>query len=268
MQIIGQKKVIKQLTENTLPTFSLLVGKAGSGKRTLVKYIGEQLKINVALVDNKIDSIRFMIEDSIALSSDRIYYIGDGDNMGLPAMNALLKLAEEPPKHAHIIVGVSDPTNVLPTLISRAKLIYLDNFTKDEILQYINYKGYTNISQQMVEIVTTPGEVDKYMEAGFETVYSYAEKVYNNILKVSTPNSFKIDSKLSYKNEDGIPIELFMSCFYHIVASALFKTDSNSLDVKRRMLDITSQCINKLSNKSFNKQLAFSIWLLDIRSLR
>ena len=60
MQIIGQKKVIKQLTENTLPTFSLLVGKAGSGKRTLVKYIGEQLKINVALVDNKIDSIRFI----------------------------------------------------------------------------------------------------------------------------------------------------------------------------------------------------------------
>ena len=61
------------------------------------------------------------------------------ENITLEAQNALLKILEEPPANTIIAIVVSKKEFILPTIISRCKIIILDNkelkLTKDEILK-------------------------------------------------------------------------------------------------------------------------------------
>ena len=69
-------------------------------------------------------SCRWMIEN-IALkpleSKRRLGVIFCADNLGLPAANSLLKLAEEPPSHAYLLFLMEDGRLFLPTLRSRSR---------------------------------------------------------------------------------------------------------------------------------------------------
>lgn len=68
-------------------------------------------------------------------------------NITLEAQNALLKILEEPPANTLIIIVLAKKELVLPTIISRCKLITLKekqgiNLTKDDVLEF---QGVLNI---------------------------------------------------------------------------------------------------------------------------
>lgn len=51
----------------------------------------------------------------------------NSDQLTPEAQNAFLKIAEEPPVHALIILSVKNPDSLLPTLVSRFQKIYIHN---------------------------------------------------------------------------------------------------------------------------------------------
>ena len=60
-----------------------------------------------------------------AVSPNRTLIIDHADRLTLPAQNAILKIAEEPPANALIILLVRDPETLLPALVSGFQKIFV-----------------------------------------------------------------------------------------------------------------------------------------------
>lgn len=94
-------------------------------------------------------------------SSKRTVIINQANHLTAEAQNAILKIAEEPPAHALIILLVKDHGSLIGTLVSRFQKVYLAGEVKDtaplSIKKYINdfLRGSTlqrkNIIKEMLE---------------------------------------------------------------------------------------------------------------------
>lgn len=83
------------------------------------------------------------------------------ENLTLDAQNALLKILEEPPASAMIILGVSLEDQLLPTIVSRC--------------QIINLRGPASKSQTKER----KDEIEKLLKASLEERFKFVEKLEN-----------------------------------------------------------------------------------------
>lgn len=264
-EILGQKKLLRRLDDITLSHFTIIHGEVGAGKHYISQYLADKKNIDFVDVGSKIDNIRKLIADVIAYPWPRIYYI-NGDNLTLQAQNALLKLCEEPPTGCYIIIGSSKP-NILPTITSRAKALYMNPYSYNELVDYYEYKYKDEVQdvKLLCSVARTPGMIDTCINYGFNNIAKYAHKVYENILKVTTGNSFKIGNEISFKEgEKGYPIDIFLSVFKEVILQ-YFRED---IEINRKMLMYTNIAVRDLGVTGANKKLIFDIWVLNIRSLR
>lgn len=98
-------------------------------------------KINLPNANNiKISSIR-QIKREISLTNTKdkkkIFIISDADKMNQQSSNALLKILEEPPGNALIILTTSRINFLLPTIFGRCQKIKLDSLSTVDIKNYI-----------------------------------------------------------------------------------------------------------------------------------
>jgi len=73
---------------------------------------------------DKARDIKRFLSDKPVNSKFRTVIIDDADTLTPQAQNAILKIAEEPPGHALIILIIANPDSILPTLQSRFQKIY------------------------------------------------------------------------------------------------------------------------------------------------
>ena len=101
----------------------LEIGKWEADNRVLL-----DARILNAKEDGGIDLVRsashFLWQKPV-VSKKRTLIINNADNLTLPAQNAILKISEEPPAHALIILIVRDPEVLLPAVVSRFQKIYV-----------------------------------------------------------------------------------------------------------------------------------------------
>lgn len=264
-KIIGQRDLLDKLQAQPLPHFFILWGDKGSGKYLISKQIAATNNYNYVQVTNNVDGIRQLIELTTALSTPTLFYI-KGDSLTIQAQNALLKLAEEPPTKAYIMISVRNIDNLLATIRSRAKTLVMNNYSYNELSDVFDLYKIDNVPRDIIcSLATTPGQMLDYVNNDFNEMYNYAVKVYENILRVSTGNSFKIGTKLAFKEKDkGFPVELFLGLFKEIVLNK--RKYSSYIDHK--MIEFTSIALKDMRIRGANKQLIFDIFILNIRTLR
>lgn len=73
--------------------------------------------------------------------SKKIYLIKDADKMTVQAQNALLKVFEEPPAYAILILVTSNLSLLLPTILSRGTQVRFAPLTPDEMKQCFQKMG-------------------------------------------------------------------------------------------------------------------------------
>ena len=91
--------------------------------------INENVKISV-------DDVGELIEDSYFTGFDgdlKVYVVSNLQGMNEKAQNKFLKTLEEPPEGVVFILGASQQTAVLPTILSRCKKLYFEGFTPAQI---------------------------------------------------------------------------------------------------------------------------------------
>ena len=91
--------------------------------------INESEKISV-------DDVSQLIEDSYFTGFDgdkKVYVISNMQGMNEKAQNKFLKTLEEPPEDVVFVLGASQQTAVLPTILSRCKKLYFEGFTAEQI---------------------------------------------------------------------------------------------------------------------------------------
>ncbi len=136
---------------NSLAGSYIFWGDPQVGKFTFAKDLARSLESNngstftEALIFQSesplgIDHIRqirkFLWQTPVA-SPYRTIIIDKADRMSHEAQNALLKIIEEPPLNALIILITSYPEILTPTLLSRVKKIYFRRATQKQICQWL-----------------------------------------------------------------------------------------------------------------------------------
>lgn len=168
MYLVGQEKN-KELIDNGKldnANFIIIKGPTNYGKTYLTKYIANHYEMDYVLLDNKVDTIRQLVESSNK-DNNCLYHFKDFDKSSAAAKAALLKIAEETPKGVKIVVTTS-AYNFLGTLVSRAYNMNISAYTSENIEEYINILKFDNelLNRLKTEInaMLTPTILKKYKE--------------------------------------------------------------------------------------------------------
>lgn len=100
---------------------------------TVVTADGEKVK------SIKVDAIRRMKEDAGIFPNDldfRVFLVDDASDMNVQAQNALLKLLEEPPENVFLFLLASDPSRLLPTVLSRVQAFRMERLNRCQMEAY------------------------------------------------------------------------------------------------------------------------------------
>ena len=91
-----------------------------------------------------IDDIRRMIEFFHLSAIDggrRVVIIDAADDMNPQSANAVLKMLEEPPRDAMLLLISDQPGRLLPTIRSRCRLLSFDPLGEDDVAQRVDLRG-------------------------------------------------------------------------------------------------------------------------------
>lgn len=274
--MVGQKALIElidtQISMNTYPRFSIIAGNRGSGKKTLANNIAHKLSDTVVNITSNVDGIRDMISEAYKVSRCIVYIISDADDMSLSAKNAMLKVTEEVPNNAYIIMTVEDENNILDTIRSRACVYTTLPYTYNDLAEYVESIHRKELSNMniILDVCDTPGEIDTLIESGVVDLYDYVNKVIDNIALVSIANALKIANKVSLKSDaDGYDLKLFWKMFCHICMQkgCVNVDNSNISNIYLIAMLLTSDALSELRIKSINRQMLMDKWIISIREV-
>ena len=255
---VGLQSRIKQMIENdTFPRFSIIVGPKGSGKKTLLNELFE----GIYLEDNKVDSVRKMIE-MVYKIGNQTFIMPDADTMSNAAKNALLKVIEECPNNNYFIMTLEDANNTLDTIRSRGAIFHMVPYTKNDLFEYgTTISNDKQAIDYCIGIADNPGEMNKLIEYGTLEFADFISLVCNNIDKTSLANAFKIGDKIALKNDaDGYDLKLFWKAFNK---ECMNRVKQNILYAGWSI--VTSRHLSQLVIKSINKKMLFDKWIMEIR---
>ena len=173
--------------------------------------------------------------------------------------------------------AVSSYKNTLETIKSRCQEIRMEAYTSQELWEMIfNSKPDIAVDEKILlsEIAQNYYQIQLLLKYGVEEFYDYVKKVYDNIYKVQSANSFKIAEKLDLKDDgQGYDLDIFFQTYKYICLAGLFDLMAYPGTEERwAEAEIVSNCINitekykqKLNINGINKQSLVDMWILDIR---
>lgn len=93
------------------------------------------------IVVDDIRSLAGFFQLSAADGGRRVVIVDAADNMNPSAANALLKMLEEPPDHATLLLISHRPSGLLPTIRSRCRTLRLDTLTAEDMARAFAQAG-------------------------------------------------------------------------------------------------------------------------------
>lgn len=264
--MIGQRCVQQQIKTavegQSLARFIILVGDIGSGRKTLAGEIARMIKANCIIVDKGVDSVREVIEQSYQSTSNTLY-VFDNDAMSQSAKSALLKVTEEPPNNVRFVLITTNLEMTLPTLVSRACVYRMDNYTDDEIAEFADTKDW-----RFPNYCSNKYEVDLLKKYGIDEFEKYVKTVVDHISEVSGANALKIGQKIAFKDEeDKYDMKVFLQAFK---TECLDRTQQIVDDYPDKLvylewISITNLTLDSVRTSTYNRQYLFDTWVFDIR---
>lgn len=138
----------------------------------------------------KIDEVRNLfegIEEKPIFSKNKIYEIFHAENLNINSQNAILKILEEPPKYAIIMLYAKSIDEILPTIKSRCNKIYIhdknkNSETKREYEDYGISQIYTD-AQRMTKVAFYLKYKEKITKDNYKQVIYILEEMLQEQLE-------------------------------------------------------------------------------------
>lgn len=275
VEIIGHKSQIEQINQlinnKKLSHAYIFEGQDGIGKFLVAKQIAASI-LNVKNFENevadiniiepedgliKISKIRQLGEEIMlkpTVSEKKVFIIRDGELMNEAAQNALLKVLEEPPEYAIIIITTSSKEKLIRTIKSRCTTFKFLPLSNDEIKHF--YKD-ENIDENIINFSRgSIGKVEYLKEKGYvKDVINIYENLKNKNLLQLNKSFLKLKE---YKDEIQEILELIMLKYF----------DELNEDYARRIkqIDIVEKCRQNLK-KNANFDIALDNMMLELWKL-
>lgn len=160
----------------------------------------------------KVGEIRSLSENIIlkpVKSNRRVFVINNADKMNEAAQNALLKILEEPPAYATIILVLSNKEKILRTIQSRCLEIHFSKLSIEEMKQY--YEGQ-DISESLFQYARgSIGKLEKIKNSNYIENVIEIEKAlsYQDLLEMNRALT-KIKENKTIKEEIQDILELLI----------------------------------------------------------
>ena len=131
----------------------------------------------------KINQIREIIEFfKVKSVNGKVVIIDEAEKMNIEASNALLKTLEEPPENSMIILVSSNPSKLLPTILSRVKRVKFKPLKKEEIIEILKQKGFDEEKAKKLAVLSEGSLEIPVAVLDNELIYKYAKDFYNLIV--------------------------------------------------------------------------------------
>ncbi len=265
--MIGQKKIINHFKDIELSNCILLIGEEHSGKKTLAKELAKMKNLLYIISGKSVDELRDIIKTSYQNKIDSIYILPEIDKMSLNAKNSILKVIEEPPKHAKFILTANSAWQILPTIISRSDVFRMEKYDNKQLIQYlkkkeINKKDYGTICS----ICETPGQIDLLLKYDYNNLYNFCSKVVECIKFANLANAFKLLNELQFKEEDTgkYDINLFLNIVNHFSLIKIMDTEEEKF---LNYIQITNKCKRAIGITGANKKHCLENWVIEMNEV-
>jgi DNA polymerase-3 subunit delta' len=269
------KRILQAVVANP-PHALLLQGLDGTGKGTLAQFLAcrllelEPSKVAtsplVSIIDRN-DSIS--IEDIRALkgftklrissknSVKRIIIVEHCGKMTHEAQNAFLKLLEEPPEDAVIILTASNSNQLLPTILSRVVVVNISKPAETELKRHFAQQGYSPkvIDKAYAISGGLPGLMFALLDSEAEApLVGYIDKAKELLSSGKFERMVKLDEFIKQKQDPALLLEALDRVVRALLDSAV-KSDKQyqvakwhkvSKEINQKQKDLTSNPNNKL----------------------
>lgn len=265
--LIGQSRLKSEIAMfgYRFPRFSIIYGNIG--KRTVAKYIADQLKLKFVECGIGIDDVRDVLDTVYRVSDPILYVFPNADKMSAGAKNALLKITEEPPLNAYFVLTVNRLENILPTLISRATVLKLDGYSVDELKEYVAYENIMiadELASKFYELCENPRDALALSDKGSADICTFARDMVNNVVMAKDGTMFKYTKRLKLKEtSDGYdPILVFK-----YIKKLCYNKVMQGSDRKYLLAyQTTDSCLRDLET-TYNKVATVDSWIFNIREI-
>lgn len=215
----------------------------------------------VSSEDNKIikvDQIREMSSNIVlkpVSSSRKVVIINDGELMNESAQNALLKILEEPPEFATIIIITEDKDKLLPTIRSRA--IYF----KFLPLSDIELKSYFNNADDLI-IKFARGSIGKFIEL---SNCDYLDEVKGLYHAFNSNDLLKMNSAIS-KLKEHKDIKDIIQNILQLLIFTIFDEINNNFEIATKKISIIEECKSNIKRNA-NLDIALDYMIVKLWEL-
>ena len=202
-QVIGQN-LVKTVLQNALELNKikhgyLLSGPKGVGKTTIARIFANELNslnsnpqasmdiIELDAASNSgVDNIRQLIDSAQTppfAGKYKIFIIDEVHMLSKSAMNALLKILEEPPAYLIFLLATTNPEKLLPTVLSRLTKLALTSHSIEDIVSQLGIiatKEKMDIDEESLILIakrSSGGQRDAINL--LETLFSYGLEKYS-----------------------------------------------------------------------------------------
>ena len=281
--IIGNQKQIRFLekmrSSGNLPHALLFSGEEGLGKKTIaLRFIAEIFQSPIFAHPDflfiKPDSSRQILIDQIRKVRRRLslssfsaplvaVLIDDAHLMNIQAQNALLKTLEEPKGRALIILISSQPSNLLPTILSRCQEIKFYPLSKKEVVSYLKQKNLSPEKIKKIEKISLgrAGVIINLLEK--KGLLEEIEEEGKNFLNLEGASLFK---KFSFAEKKSKEEKIKEKVFYWILAlrEKLFSREDKLSRGVIQELEILEEGYHLLERTNANQRLILEKLVFDI----
>lgn len=156
----------------------------------------------------KVDEVREFCKELFLMptnSNRKVFVIDDAECMNEQAQNALLKVLEEPPMYATIILISSNKEKLLNTIKSRIVEIQFDSLSNEEIEKIMKFHGVTDINEET--FLYANGSAKKAFEISNDTTFEVSKELAKLLL---TRDFLAVNRKFEeIKTDKKIKSEIF-----------------------------------------------------------
>ncbi|NQT92579.1 MAG: hypothetical protein HQ559_07455 [Lentisphaerae bacterium] len=111
-------------------------------------------------------------------SDCKVCLIAAAEGLTIEAANALLKILEEPPRGLRFILLAEHPSDLLPTIVSRSRLIRMPIASQVQITERLTNAGYEAAPAAWIaRLALRDGELDRFLASPADIPTSLAESM-------------------------------------------------------------------------------------------
>jgi DNA polymerase-3 subunit delta' len=230
---------------------------------------------NVIVVDDALKVASFLRKTSTH-GGWRVVIIDEAHMMNRNGENAILKILEEPPAHALILITATTPGALLPTIRSRCRVLQLSPLDAAH-MKVILSRSAPNLSSEEIDRLIgisggSAGFALKIARTESLPLYEELESLLNALPALDVPRLHKLADQISRK-ADAESFEVVRTLLLDRVREAALSSAQNGADhalVERclQVLDKISVLFTTADRANLDRKLAFIRAIGDIRDAR